>query len=259
MGRVVMKSTDYLKCYNKTEELPMAEIAAGVKIVVTGGNLSDMALHFLDRRNMIYLRLGSKWGLRRLCQAVGASALVSLGAPTSEESAMGYCDSARVTEMGGKSVTIFTNKGSKLATIVSPLPLYHTPDPAPTLGPSCIYELVCIMGGIGTYDPRLPTMLTTVPAVDDGLHGVSQATKDGRCVYSGNGLVDEVATRGGESSRFGTVCFVVLWLRRSRLYPPRSHRMLDGIPRVSWRTYKRHTLRRPMRRSAIRVWTMSEY
>jgi len=89
-GTVLMKTADDLKNYNRSEEKKMEEIVAsikeaGVSVVVTGGSVSDMALHFLDRNEMLCLRLGSKWELRRLCQAVGATALVRLGPPTPEE------------------------------------------------------------------------------------------------------------------------------------------------------------------------------
>ncbi len=159
-GTVLMKTADDLKNYNKSEEAKMEEIVrsiveSGVKIVVTGGNLSDMALHFLDRHQVMCLRIGSKWELRRLCQAVGATALVRLGPPTPDE--MGYCDSARVQEMGGKPVTIFTNAESKLATIV--------------------------------LRASTTSVLNDLErAVDDGVQAVAQAAKDGRFVYGGGAV-----------------------------------------------------------------------
>jgi hypothetical protein len=49
----------------------------------------------------------TKFELRRLCKAIGATALARLGAPTPEE--YGYCDSVKATEIGDTQVTIFTN------------------------------------------------------------------------------------------------------------------------------------------------------
>jgi hypothetical protein len=49
----------------------------------------------------------TKFELRRLCKAIGATALARLGAPTAEE--YGYCDSVKATEIGDTQVTIFTN------------------------------------------------------------------------------------------------------------------------------------------------------
>lgn len=136
-GTVLMKTASDLLNYNKTEEMKMADIVSsiksvGVDVIVTGGNVSDMALHYIDQNQLMLLRVGSKWELRRLCQAIHATALVRLGPPTPDE--MGYCTKVQVQEIGTKTVTIFrhsdddkstttggsssTSKSSKLATIV---------------------------------------------------------------------------------------------------------------------------------------------
>mmetsp|Transcript_10547 Transcript_10547/g.15651 ORF Transcript_10547/g.15651 Transcript_10547/m.15651 type:complete len:550 (-) Transcript_10547:1341-2990(-) len=124
-GTVLMKNADDLKNYNKTEEKKMEEIIkgiadSGIKVLVAGGSVSEMALHFIERYGMLCLRIGSKWELRRLCTATGATALVRLGAPTPDE--MGHCDHVYQKEVGGKPITIFSqadgSKTSKLSTIV---------------------------------------------------------------------------------------------------------------------------------------------
>lgn len=124
-GTVLMKNADDLKNYNKSEEKKMEEIIkgiadSGVKVCVAGGTVSEMALHFIERYGMLCLKIGSKWELRRLCVATGATALVRLGAPTPDE--MGHCDHVHQKEVGGRPVTIFSqsegSKTSKLSTIV---------------------------------------------------------------------------------------------------------------------------------------------
>lgn len=167
-GTVLMKTADDLLNYNKTEESKMEEIvagisASGVKVVVTGGNVSDMALHFLDRNDMMLVRLGSKWELRRLCQAVGATALVRLGAPTPDE--MGHCTTVEQQEMGGRPVTVFSNtaREAKLATIV-------------------------LRASTGTVLADLER------AVDDGVQAVAQAVKDGRLVHGGGAVEMALST-----------------------------------------------------------------
>jgi len=124
-GTVLMKNADDLKNYNKSEEKKMEEIVkgiadAGIKVCVAGGTVSEMALHFIERYGMLCLKIGSKWELRRLCVATGATALVRLGAPTPDE--MGHCDHVHQKEVGGRPVTIFSqskgSKTSKLSTIV---------------------------------------------------------------------------------------------------------------------------------------------
>ena len=120
-GTVLMKTAEDLRGYNLSEERKMEEMIqgianAGVKVVVTGGNVSEMALHFIDRYQLLCLKIGSKWELRRLCQATGATALVRLGAPTPDE--MGMASSVRVQHVGGKTLTVFKTPESKLATLV---------------------------------------------------------------------------------------------------------------------------------------------
>eukprot|EP00522_Entomoneis_paludosa_P016544 CAMPEP_0172451006 /NCGR_PEP_ID=MMETSP1065-20121228/9179_1 /TAXON_ID=265537 /ORGANISM="Amphiprora paludosa, Strain CCMP125" /LENGTH=561 /DNA_ID=CAMNT_0013202887 /DNA_START=45 /DNA_END=1730 /DNA_ORIENTATION=+ len=121
-GTVVMKTAEDLKAYNKSEELKMEEIIqglaeAGIEVVISGGAVSDMAMHFLDKYDLLCLKISSKWELRRVCQAVGATALVRLGTPLPDE--MGFAETVKQQEMGDRTVTVFTKSGeSKLATIV---------------------------------------------------------------------------------------------------------------------------------------------
>jgi T-complex protein 1 subunit theta len=166
-GTVLMKSASDLKNYNRTEEAKMDEIIhgiaeSGVKVVVTGGSISDMALHFIEKYKLIALRIGSKWELRRLCQATGATALVRLGAPTPDE--MGL---ATVTQksVGGRTVTVFKNDAeSKIATLV--------------------------------LRASTSSVLNDLErAVDDGIHAVQSACKDGRLVYGGGAAEMECAVQ----------------------------------------------------------------
>ena len=157
-GTVVMKTAADLQAYNRSEEDKMKDIiagiaASGVKLVVSGGNISDMALHFLDKYGLACLRVGSKWELRRLCQAVGATALVRLGTPMADE--MGFAASVKQQELGDQTVTVFeVGKASKLATIV--------------------------------LRASTKTVLADLErATDDGVQAVAQICKDGRLVYGG--------------------------------------------------------------------------
>ena len=167
-GTVLMKNANDLLSYNKSEEKKMEEIiqgiaSSGAKVLVTGGTVSEMALHFIDRYELICLKLGSKWELRRLCQATGATALVRLGAPTPDE--MGECDNVTQTTMGGKVLTIFTNaNNTKLATLV--------------------------------LRASTTSMLQDLErAVDDGVHALQVACRDGRCVYGAGATEFTLAQR----------------------------------------------------------------
>lgn len=166
-GTVLMKTAEDLKTYNKTEEAKMEETIqgiaeTGVKLIVTGGNVSDMALHFMDRYGLLCLRIGSKWELRRLCQATGATALVRLGPPMAEE--IGHADSVEVKEVGERPVTIIkSSQDSKLATIL--------------------------------LRASTSSVLADLErAVEDGVRAVEMVCKDGRLVYGGGAVEMAMAT-----------------------------------------------------------------
>jgi T-complex protein 1 subunit theta len=157
-GTVVMKNAADLQAYNKSEETKMQDIIAGLQqagigLVVTGGNVSDMALHFMEQYHVACLRIGSKWELRRLCQAVGATALVRLGTPLPDE--LGYAAQVRQESLGDQTVTVLdVGSASKLATLV--------------------------------LRASTSTLLADLErAVDDGVQAVAQLCKDGRLVYGG--------------------------------------------------------------------------
>lgn len=79
-GTVLIKSADELMQFSRGEEtLLEAQIKAisesGANVIVSGGKFGDMALHYINKYNMMGVRLSSKWDIRRLCKAVGAVAL----------------------------------------------------------------------------------------------------------------------------------------------------------------------------------------
>lgn len=121
---VLLKNADELLNYNKSEERNLEAIIksvadSGVKMVVSHGSISEMAMHFLDKFGLMVLKIQSKFELRRICLALGATALVRLGAPTPEE--MGYCSLIEVKEIAGRKITVFQQKESEdtsIATIV---------------------------------------------------------------------------------------------------------------------------------------------
>jgi chaperonin GroEL (HSP60 family) len=54
-------------------------------VVIAQGSISEMALHFIEKYEMMALKIMSKWELRRLCTALRCTALVRLGPATPEE------------------------------------------------------------------------------------------------------------------------------------------------------------------------------
>lgn len=112
-GTVLLKNAEELLNYNKSEEKKMEEIvsgiaATGVKVVVANGSISEMALHFLDKYGIMVLKIQSKFDLRRICGALGATAVVRLGPCTPEE--MGECSSIEVKEIAGRKITILSQQ-----------------------------------------------------------------------------------------------------------------------------------------------------
>jgi len=122
-GTVLLTCPEDLKNYNKSEEKLMdsqvkAMADSGANVVVSGGSISEMALHFIEKYNMMALKVTSKFELRRLCRAVNATAVVKLGAVSKED--MGSCNLVEVVEVGDKKVTVFQQEEdeSRVATIV---------------------------------------------------------------------------------------------------------------------------------------------
>lgn len=122
-GTVLINSAQELMDFSKGEENMMednvkAMANAGANIIVTGGKVADMALHYANKYNLMVVRLNSKWDLRRLCKTVCATALPRLTAPTPEE--MGHCDSVYLSEVGDTQVVVFKHEkeDGAVATIV---------------------------------------------------------------------------------------------------------------------------------------------
>lgn len=122
-GTVLIKTADELANFSRGEETKMEDEVkalseAGVTVVVAGGKIGDLALHYLNKYDIMAVRVISKWDLRRLCKTVGATILPKLTCPTQEE--IGFCDHVFVDEVGDTPVTIFRQDGeeSRIATIV---------------------------------------------------------------------------------------------------------------------------------------------
>lgn len=162
-GTVVMRNGQDLVDYNRSEEARLQELiqsiqACGVDMIVTGGNVSDLALHYIDQAGLICLRIGSKWELRRLCRAIGATALVRLGPPTPDELATDVV--VETHEWSSTKVTVLQSPATtKLATIVLRAATRSTLD-------------------------------DWQAAVDQGVRVVQAARKDGRLV-KGAGVTEE--------------------------------------------------------------------
>jgi len=169
-----------LKGYNKSEENKMDEVIKGIantgtKVVVTGGTVSEMALHFIERYNMMCIKIGSKWELRRLCAATNSTALVRLGPATPDE--MGFCAEVTVKEMGGRPVTIFAQGN--------------------TAKDSCRISTIVLRASTKSLLQDLER------AVDDGVHTCKMVCRDSRLVPGAGATEIELSQRIKE---FGDTC-----------------------------------------------------
>lgn len=123
-GTVLLHDAKEMLDFNRGEEAilsrQISEIASsGALVIVSGEQISDLAIHFIDRAGMMAVRIPSKFDLRRLCRALGATPLARLGAPLAEE--LGSAESVESLEIGSDRCTVFkssTENGGRLATIV---------------------------------------------------------------------------------------------------------------------------------------------
>jgi len=120
-GTVLLKSADELLAFSKDEEAGIegqikALADAGINVVVSGGKVGEMALHFLNKYNIMAVRLMSKFDLRRVAKTIDAVVLPKVRTPTHEET--GACDSIYIDELGDTHVIIFKHAKSNIATLI---------------------------------------------------------------------------------------------------------------------------------------------
>jgi T-complex protein 1 subunit theta len=166
-GTVLIKSAQELTDFSKGEEDLLEKqikdiVDSGAKVVVSGGKIGDLALHYLNKYGLMAVRLTSKWDVRRLCRAVNATPLPKLTPPTAEE--LGYADLVRVDELGDTSVVIFKMDAaeSNIATVV-------------------------VRGATENYMDDIER------AIDDGVNTYKGICRDGRLVAGAGALEMELA------------------------------------------------------------------
>ncbi|KAI9292556.1 chaperonin-containing T-complex theta subunit Cct8 [Neoconidiobolus thromboides FSU 785] len=118
-GTVLIHNAKEMLDFSKGEESQIEEAIkelaeSGVKVIVSGGVIGDLALHFINRYGLMAVKCPSKFDLRRLSRVVGATPLARLGVPMAEE--MGYCDIVESEEIGSDRVVIFRQETEKSKT-----------------------------------------------------------------------------------------------------------------------------------------------
>ncbi|KAF8455402.1 T-complex protein 1 subunit theta [Terfezia claveryi] len=122
-GTVLLHNAKEMLDFTKGEETQLEQVIkeihdSGIRVIVAGGVVGELALHYINRYEMLVIKIMSKFELRRLCRVVGASPLARLGAPMPDE--MGTVDIVETEEIGGDRVTVFRqeNETTRTATIV---------------------------------------------------------------------------------------------------------------------------------------------
>lgn len=120
-GTVLLENADQLLNYTKGEEQRMEEFIKGIKdvgveVVVSGGAISEIAIHYLNKYRIMALKITSKFELRRVCRTVGAVSIIRQGPPLPEE--CGYVESIKVEEISSQKLCILKSRDAKISTIV---------------------------------------------------------------------------------------------------------------------------------------------
>ena len=118
-GTVLLKNAQEMVDFTKGEEAQLEQVVkelhdSGLRVIVAGGQVGELALHYLNAAGILVIKVLSKFELRRLTRVVGASPLARLGAPMPDE--MGSVDIVETQEIGGDRVTVFRQEKEQTRT-----------------------------------------------------------------------------------------------------------------------------------------------
>lgn len=157
-GTVLLKNAKEMLEFTKGEEAQLEAAIkelydSGLRVVVAGSTVGELALHYLNRFGILIIKIPSKFELRRLSLVVGATPLARLGAPMPDE--MGSIDVVETVEIGGDRVTVFRQESDTAVTRTA---------------------TIVLRGATQNYLDDVER------AVDDGVNVIKALTKDPRLV-----------------------------------------------------------------------------
>lgn len=125
-GTVLLKNAKEMLDFSTGEESQLEAAIkelydSGLRVVVAGSTVGELAMHYLNRMNILVIKILSKFELRRLCRVCGATPLARLGAPMPDE--MGSIDVVETLEIGGDRVTVFRQESDTAVTRTSTIVL----------------------------------------------------------------------------------------------------------------------------------------
>ncbi|KII66845.1 T-complex protein 1 subunit theta [Thelohanellus kitauei] len=85
----------------------------GCNVVVCSGKVSDEALDYSNRLNILVVQITSKFELQRLCRATSSSPLPLYVKPQIEQ--LGHCKHVYVKEIGDSNVVLFSQESEESA------------------------------------------------------------------------------------------------------------------------------------------------
>jgi len=122
-GTVLFTNAGELENYTKSEEERFEAIIKDlaehdVRVVVCSGAMSELAIHYFEKYKIMAIKIMSKWELKRIARAVGASPIIKLETPKPDE--LGWVDEANFTEISSTKCIVFRRdqEENKMATIV---------------------------------------------------------------------------------------------------------------------------------------------